>query len=232
MTKPLSSPPARGRVGTAAREQLLEAAGELFAEKGFERTTSREICERARMNTAAVNYHFGGIDAIYAEALVEAHRRAIWIEAHAALQGAGLTPQQRLLATLRQMVWQIAQPSAKSWEMRLLSREFVAPTAAHVQFIRTAIEPQRRLMQSVIAEYLECDVEDQRVGYALISIISPCMFLAMSHRESIVGILPGLAVDENAELERLLVNMECFVIGGLAALRQRASVADSPTEPT
>ena len=232
MTKPIISPPPRGRAGTAAREQLLEAAGELFAEKGFERTTSREICERAGMNTAAVNYHFGGIDAIYAEALAEAHRRAIWIEAHAALQGAGLTAQQRLLATLRQMVWRIAQPSAKSWEMRLLSREFMAPTAAHVQFIRTAIEPQRRLLQGVIAEYLGCDIADQRVGYAVISMISPCMFLALSHRESIEGILPGLVIDENAEIDRLLANMECFVIGGLAALKDSATAAGSNTVPT
>src|SRR5437660_1736994 len=35
------------------REQLLEIAGQFFAEKGFDRATSKEICRRARANPAA-----------------------------------------------------------------------------------------------------------------------------------------------------------------------------------
>ena len=40
------------------RERLLEAAGEIFAEHGFRNTTVREICKRADINLAAVNYYF------------------------------------------------------------------------------------------------------------------------------------------------------------------------------
>ena len=41
------------------RERLLEAAGEVFAERGFREATVRGICKRANANNAAVNYHFG-----------------------------------------------------------------------------------------------------------------------------------------------------------------------------
>src|ERR1700684_2138612 len=61
------------RQGT--REHLLEAAGHVFAQKGFERTTAKEICERAHTNTAAVNYYFGGIEALYAAVMEEARNR-------------------------------------------------------------------------------------------------------------------------------------------------------------
>src|SRR5690242_13872125 len=67
------------RPGT--REHLLEAAGQVFAEKGFERSTAKEICERARTNTAAVNYHFGGIEALYAAVLEEAQNRIFSVQA-------------------------------------------------------------------------------------------------------------------------------------------------------
>ena len=43
--------------GDRSREHLLEVAGEVFAEEGYGRATSKEICERAGMNAAAVNYH-------------------------------------------------------------------------------------------------------------------------------------------------------------------------------
>jgi AcrR family transcriptional regulator len=49
---------------------LLEAASSLFAEKGFEKVSVREITGRAEANVASVKYHFGSreglIDAVVA----------------------------------------------------------------------------------------------------------------------------------------------------------------------
>lgn len=51
----IDTPAAAG--GTRAR--ILDAAEALFAERGFEGTTVRDITEAAHANIAAVNYHFG-----------------------------------------------------------------------------------------------------------------------------------------------------------------------------
>src|SRR5262249_60980207 len=40
------------------RRRVLEAAGPIFAAKGFEATTVREICARAGATVSAVTYHF------------------------------------------------------------------------------------------------------------------------------------------------------------------------------
>ena len=40
-------------------ERILDAAELLFAEKGFEETSLRTITSKAKVNLAAVNYHFG-----------------------------------------------------------------------------------------------------------------------------------------------------------------------------
>lgn len=40
------------------RERILDAACEVFAVNGFDKTTVRDICARADVNVAAINYHF------------------------------------------------------------------------------------------------------------------------------------------------------------------------------
>src|SRR5580693_1866756 len=61
----------------ATRRQLLEAAGEVFAEVGFRNATVREICQRAGANVAAINYHFGDKETLYVEVLRYAHGKAL-----------------------------------------------------------------------------------------------------------------------------------------------------------
>ena len=41
------------------RNKLLDSAGRVFADFGYQGATVREICARAGVNVALVNYHFG-----------------------------------------------------------------------------------------------------------------------------------------------------------------------------
>lgn len=48
------------------KRRLLEAAEQLFADKGFEAVSVRDITQQAKANVAAVNYHFGSRDGLIA----------------------------------------------------------------------------------------------------------------------------------------------------------------------
>ena len=43
----------------STKNKILDAAEQLFADKGFNGTSLREITSLADVNLAAVNYHFG-----------------------------------------------------------------------------------------------------------------------------------------------------------------------------
>ena len=53
----------------STRDRILEVARDLFAQRGYNGTSVREIAIAAEANLAAVGYHFGSKDALYAEIL-------------------------------------------------------------------------------------------------------------------------------------------------------------------
>ncbi|MGN6484714.1 MAG: TetR/AcrR family transcriptional regulator [Thermomicrobiales bacterium] len=70
MTGTIASP-ARKRDAAQTRQDLLEAARELFGTKGYDRTSLREIGERAGVDAALIARYFGNKMALYS-ATVEA----------------------------------------------------------------------------------------------------------------------------------------------------------------
>lgn len=82
------APSSRGRVGrprsipytgaASGREQLLEAAADLFTERGFAATSTRTISDRVGVRQASIYYHFsGGKDQILAELLGQSVRPTV-----------------------------------------------------------------------------------------------------------------------------------------------------------
>lgn len=49
------------------KTRIIDAAGPIFAHKGFAATTVREICSAAKVNQAAINYYFGSKENLYKE---------------------------------------------------------------------------------------------------------------------------------------------------------------------
>lgn len=61
----------------ATKDKILEAANNLFAEKGYSGTSIRDIAKYADVNLSAVNYHFTNKDNLYAEVFQMNHK---WME--------------------------------------------------------------------------------------------------------------------------------------------------------
>lgn len=75
---PPHTPAVRRRDSTATRAALLAAAEELFAERGFDHSTVRDIAERAGVNQALLFRYFGSKGALFAEVMAQRSRQPLY----------------------------------------------------------------------------------------------------------------------------------------------------------
>jgi AcrR family transcriptional regulator len=66
------------------KEHIIQSATELFAEKGFEGTSVRELAAKAEVNLAMIHYYFGSKEGLF-QAMVE-HKTAYMKERIAEIQ--------------------------------------------------------------------------------------------------------------------------------------------------
>jgi len=87
MTEPSPGMGKRAAQGRATREQLIEVATRLFAERGYEDTSIEAVLAAAGVSRGALYHHFPGKDALF-EAVVESVENRITTEMAAAIGGA------------------------------------------------------------------------------------------------------------------------------------------------
>ena len=117
----------------STRQNLLETAGQIIAEKGFDRATGKEICDQARANVAAINYYFGGMEGLYHAILHEAPLKFVSVEAVTAAIADKHDAKAKLEAVIGLMVGALTAPG----RLRR-SRQRRAPLVV----VRSAVDPQ------------------------------------------------------------------------------------------
>jgi AcrR family transcriptional regulator len=155
------------------RQRLLEAAEEIFADKGFTAASVREICSRAEANIAAVNYYFGDKERLYMEAVKFAHRGCT--EGTPFPEWDVTTPPvQKLRDFIRVMVARMLSPQSPA-SLQLMMREMAHPTEACVQVVREYIQPIAQKLSAILAELMPQATERERTLVAF-SIVGQCHF--------------------------------------------------------
>lgn len=216
--KTRAAPPARAARsdGQETKRALLDAAGPVFAQKGYARATGKEICALAGADAAAVNYHYGGKDGLYQAVLIEAHRQLMSVDelqAIATLPGGAAA---RLESLLRLLVGRM-QNGAQSWGLRVLVQEILAPSEQAPPAVRTAVLPKARIILGLVAAVLELPPDHPAVQRALALVMLPCIMLLVVPAPIRQIVLPAIAKDPAA----LFDDMLAYVLAGLAAIRAR-----------
>ena len=136
------------------RRRLIEAAGLLFAENGFDKATGRAICELAQVNPSAINYHFGSKDGLYLEVVREADNRFFNAGKLKALLDEEVPPEEKLRKLVADTSTALLGHSANTWHTKLMTREIIEPTKASMERAEKEIRPKFAIFREIVCQVM------------------------------------------------------------------------------
>jgi TetR/AcrR family transcriptional regulator, regulator of cefoperazone and chloramphenicol sensitivity len=204
-------------------DRLLHVAIEVFAEYGFRATTVREICARANVNVASVNYYFRSKEALYGKALALAIQEANQLYSMAPALDKKLHPEQRLTLFIDNFLHKLLDDSHLGYLSKLITREIAEPTKALDEIIAIGIVPEFILLEEIVRKILGIQADKMLVERCLLSILGQC--LMFKHSRSIVDRLhPDMIASEQA-IKDTASHIARFSLLALAQIAQEAREA-------
>lgn len=162
------------RNGPDTRERLLDAAGEVFAAKGFDKATVREIVRRAGANLNAINYHFGDKKGLYLAVFEHAHQFASR-RRHALDPSSPRTCEERLHDWILSFLHRMLDKGKPAWFGKLTAREMDEPTEVFETLIDEKIRPQQQALMSIVTEIAGRKLPEDQLRLCTVSVVGQCV---------------------------------------------------------
>ena len=197
------------------RDRILQAALEIFAERGFKDATVRDICAQAGVNVASVNYYFRSKEALYKEALVYSFKEADRKYPPAALTSELLTPEDSLHLFIRNMLLRLMDNGQLGLHAKLMAREIADPTAALDYVVETVMRPRFKLLRDLLPHFVGEGWPVADIDRFILCLIGQCMIYRHA-RPMVERLCPGTMTSTDA-IDR---TAEVIFQFSLAALRQ------------
>jgi AcrR family transcriptional regulator len=196
---------------------IINAAGPLFAEKGFKATTIAQICKAANVNQAAVSFHFGGKEELYI-ALVRYGYEYALAEIPWPKWEPGTPATVRLSDFILTFLRRAVADREPRWPCQLIMREIIEPTSACEEFARGYVLPTTVILDGILQDLLPAGFPAERRLLVGRSIIGQMLFYRVAR--PILRLMPAgadlLRFDE-PQMQRLADHITAFTLAALGA---------------
>jgi AcrR family transcriptional regulator len=197
------------------KSRLLDQAGRIFAEKGFDLATVREICQAANANVAAVHYYFGDKVRLYIEAVREAQCARVE-DAPIPEWPDNISSEDKLRGFIRTFLTRLLGTGRPDWHLGIMLRELAHPTQACAELVRDYIRPMADVLKVILDDFLPPTmplVHRHLVGF---SIVGQCLFYYV--HKPIIRELVGEEEYQGYDIDLLADHIARFTISSLQSL--------------
>ena len=200
------------RPSDVTRERIMKAAERLFAERGYDATSIRAIVAKARVNQAAINYHFDGKDGLYREVLRAAFRALTEQQLDHADEMKTMSREAALAEFIRRQLRPLLGRDEYSRHMRILNWETVRPTAVFRKLLSEEAAPFMGMAVELVRRF-QPEADQRTLVAAAVWLLGQCSVF-LRNREQLADPPLGLVLDENS-VEWLAQMVSRWATGGL-----------------
>jgi len=198
------------------KDALLAAAIEVFADKGFDAATVRDICGKAGANVAAVNYHYGGKDALYMAVLEVVFPTDVYEPSGTA----DMDPEKRLKVYLRTLVSDIYKRGENIITSRwaIFLREMAKPSKNLDFIVKRQVQPRADELRDIVSAALGPDTPDHVLAFASSSV----WILLLDHlltQPILDRLTPKRPAITQENMDIFIDHVLTFSLGGLRAVK-------------
>jgi AcrR family transcriptional regulator len=201
------------RPSELTRERILKAAGRLFAEHGYDGTSIRTIVAKARVNQAAVNYHFSGKDGLYAEVLRAAFRALTQDQVEHAEETKAMSREEALAEFVRRQLRPLLGRDEMSRHLRIFNWETVRPTPVFRKMLSEEVTPFMDVAVDLVRRFRP-EADHRTLVVAAIWLLGQCSVF-VRNREQLAAPPADLTLD-GAAIDKLAGMISAWAIKGLA----------------
>jgi AcrR family transcriptional regulator len=133
--------------------RIIEAAGPIFAQKGFAATTVREICSAAKVNQAAINYYFGNKEKLYKEVFASTYSSFTSIDFIDTDLDSSRPFEERFRRMIVRRTQEILATELSRWKVQLIFRELHDPTSSCGEKLQEFIIQDYNALYHYLEEY-------------------------------------------------------------------------------
>jgi AcrR family transcriptional regulator len=200
------------RPSDVTRERIMKAAERLFAERGYDATSIRAIVAKARVNQAAINYHFDGKDGLYREVLRAAFRALTEQQLEHADEMKAMSREAALAEFIRRQLRPLLGRDEYSRHMRILNWGTVRPTAVFRKLLSEEAAPFMGLAVELVRRF-QPEADQRTLVAAAVWLLGQCSVF-LRNREQLAEPPLGLVLDESS-VEWLAQTVSHWATGGL-----------------
>jgi AcrR family transcriptional regulator len=196
------------------RQNIMKAAVVLFAERGYEGASVRAIVSKARVNQAAINYHFKGKDGLYLEVLRVAFEGYTRLDGFDPERLKDLPREEALRSFLHQQLRPLLARDEMSRYIRIFAWESVRPSKVLRKLITTNAMPFLARATELVRRFLPPRTSDQDALCTAIWLMGQCSVF-VRNREQFMQPPFNLRIDESF-VERLTDIITALALKGLS----------------
>ncbi|MCK5851200.1 MAG: CerR family C-terminal domain-containing protein [Kiritimatiellae bacterium] len=211
--------------------RVLEAACEVFAEKGYRDATVQEICVNAKANIAAVNYYFGSKEQLYMDVWQEVldRFRSQYSVDIAEIDDAG----ERLRQMIHQRIRHAFDDGPAGRMRKIIHREMGDPSEMHAEIMERFMQPFVMLLVGTVAEIIGTDPADVAAHRCAFSIHSQIVFLNIMRlkcKTHHIEMLLESASPSEEQIDEMAEHVITFAMGGMKAVAESRAI-DGEKDP-